>query len=170
MWLAYINLENKFGNENALSFLITRAATYNDPEQISTRFYIVFKAFLTILYIYLQIILILTQESKPRYNLAQELLSTITHKYSQNAELWKCNLFFWLTRAARATTNTEKQTFLKQYHDTLTRALSILPHKSHIPLLSALACQYVALSYLLFSINRTQAIQNGTNTIGKRNV
>ena len=75
IWIAYINLENIYGNENSLKSIVERALEVNDKKQI-----------------YLQLIRIYTNSKK--YIIAYEIYKICIKDYFNDFEIWKKYLEF----------------------------------------------------------------------------
>ncbi|KAG6645619.1 hypothetical protein CIPAW_08G134600 [Carya illinoinensis] len=103
IWVAYINLENKYGNppQEAVMKVFQRALQYNDPE----------KVYLALLGMY---------ERTEQHKLADELLDKMIKKFKHSCQVW-------LRRVQRTLKQQQDEV-----QPVVSRALLSLPRKEHI--------------------------------------
>ena len=102
IWIAYMNLENRFGTPESLQKIFERAVSFNEPKHV----------YLALATIY---------EKSENYEKADELFETITKKFKRSCKVWiQCGLYHF-----------HRQN-LDQARDVLSRALKVLPKHKHI--------------------------------------
>jgi rRNA biogenesis protein RRP5 len=92
----------------------------------------------------MQFVTIIRQGDKSRTGLIEQTFATMIHKFSQNLEIWKTYLGYLVEQTRRAEKQAavkEATTYRKTFEDMLAQALSVVPAKGHVALLSALACK-----------------------------
>lgn len=102
VWVALLNLENAYGNDDAIETTFKRACEYNDPEEIYSR--------LTSIYI-----------QSGKHDKADELFQRMLKKFAQDPKVWVNYATFLFDRAGEA----DKARAL------LPRALKTLPKFTH---------------------------------------
>ncbi|MCJ1478887.1 rRNA biogenesis protein rrp5 [Lambiella insularis] len=110
VWVAYLNLENTYGNDGTLEEIFRRACEHNDPEEMHSR----------LASIYIQ---------SGNHEKANDLLHTMTKKFSQDPKIWlNYATFLFDIKAAPANAR-----------DLLPRAMQSLPKHHHLDLTSKFA-------------------------------
>ncbi|RMZ80241.1 hypothetical protein DV738_g2758, partial [Chaetothyriales sp. CBS 135597] len=110
VWVALLNLENVYGDDNKLDALFKRACEFNDPQEMHAR--------LTSIYI---------QSGKKEK--ADEMFQTMLKKFTQDPKVWTNYATFLFDTADEA----------DKGRDLLPRALQILPKFTHLDLTSKFA-------------------------------
>ncbi|TPX37608.1 hypothetical protein SmJEL517_g00637 [Synchytrium microbalum] len=109
VWVAYLNLENKFGSQESLVRVFDRAATVNDPKTM-----------------YLQMVRI--YERSDKNDLTEELYTTILKRFKESSKCWTSAGLFYL-KNGRA----------EDARRLLQRSLLSLPKHKHIKTISKFA-------------------------------
>jgi rRNA biogenesis protein RRP5 len=79
VWMAYLNLENKFGTPESLRQVLDRAAAYNDPKHV----------YLSLAKIY---------EKTEKFAEAQETYALAAKKFKQSSKVWVQFGLYWFFR------------------------------------------------------------------------
>jgi rRNA biogenesis protein RRP5 len=110
IWIALLNLEVEYGDDDSLDAMFKRACEYNDPQEMHTK---------------LASILISTQ----KYSKADELFQTMLKKYTQDPKTWINYASFLFDQKNDAEAG----------RALLSRALQILPKFTHVEVTSKFA-------------------------------
>ncbi|TPX48803.1 hypothetical protein SeLEV6574_g01820, partial [Synchytrium endobioticum] len=109
VWVAYLNLENKFGTQESLNKVFERGVAYNDPKTM-----------------YLQMARV--YERTDKVELADELYTTILKKFKESSKCWTSVALFYL-RSSR----------IEDARRLLQRCLLSLPKHKHVKTISKFA-------------------------------
>ena len=113
IWIAYMNLENKFGKDEQLADVVRRALDVNDKKRV-----------------YLQLINIYRTSNKMQF--VEDIYKKLCKKYGSSLEMWSSYLEFLFD----SRDNPESETQFTQPKTILQRALQALPKSNHINMIS----------------------------------
>ena len=116
IWIAYMNLENTYGNNESFKSVVERALEVNDKKTI-----------------YKHLINIYKQSNK--FNLALEVYKIAIKSYFNDINLWRNYIEFLFEANKFNYANTYKDSEFYEPKDILNRALQALQQKDHIDLL-----------------------------------
>ncbi|RMZ76924.1 hypothetical protein DV737_g4583, partial [Chaetothyriales sp. CBS 132003] len=105
VWVALLNLENVYGDDNTLDALFKRACEFNDPQEMHAR--------LASIYIH-----------SGKKDKADDMFQTMLKKFTQHPKVWTNYATFLFDTAEQA----------EKARDLLPRALQILPKFTHLDL------------------------------------
>ncbi|RKP09133.1 hypothetical protein THASP1DRAFT_3428, partial [Thamnocephalis sphaerospora] len=109
VWVAWLNLENRYGTAESLEATFHKALQTNEPKQV-----------------YLQLVRIYERSEKA--DLAEELYKTMTKKFNQSSKIWTQFGLFYLLQGK-----------VDQSRKLLQRSLKSLPKRKHIKTISKFA-------------------------------
>ncbi|KAG0628431.1 hypothetical protein M758_1G025900 [Ceratodon purpureus] len=134
VWIAYLNLENVYGNppKEAVLTLFNRALQYNDPK----------KLYFALLGIYENP----RQPQGPQHDMVDQLLKTMTRKFNTSAKVWLRQIQSLLARDMGDAA-----------HKALDQSLLSLPRRKHIKVISRAAL----LEFKTGSVERARSIFEG---------
>ena len=110
LWIAYMNLESKFGSEKQLQDVVKRALDVNDRRKV-----------------YLQLISIYRANGKVDY--VEDIYKKLCKKYFESLEIWSGYIDFLFDMRGKDGDFTEPKTILQ-------RALQALPKSNHVNVIS----------------------------------
>ena len=110
LWIAYMNLESKFGTEQQLQEVVKRALDVNDRRKV-----------------YVQLISIYRANGKVAY--VEDIYKKLCKKYFESVEIWAGYIEFLFDMRGKDGDFTEPKTILQ-------RALQALPKANHVNIIS----------------------------------
>lgn len=120
LWVAYMNLENKFGSQTTLEKVVKRALEVNDRKKI-----------------YLQLIGI--YQTSDKYQYIEDIYKSLCKKYNESYQIWAGYLEFLFSMREQKKDKANfllKELTFSEPKQILQRALQSLPKKEHVNLIS----------------------------------